>query len=124
MEASQSWPLAAWALLIISLGMETDKRLAKVTAQPFMQASGDAITHQVQRWFLRQGTLGELYPKQCEGLLKWRGETKVRTGKIEVVRRAEGANEVHMQVTSQGNPKKWNNKVGSCKWTVAPAPCY
>ena len=29
-----------------------------------------------------------------------------------------------MQATGQGNPEKWNKKVGSCKWNTAPAACY
>ena len=37
--------------------------------------------------------------------------------------RAEGASEIHMQATGQGNPEKWNKKVGSCRWDMAPAAC-
>ena len=99
---------------MVALGMETDKTLARVTAQPSKQASDKARTHQVQRWSLRLRTWGELYPKQCEGPAQME-RRKVRTGKTEVVHRAEGADEVHMQVTSWCNPEKWNYKVGSHK---------
>lgn len=61
------WPLAAWSLLMVALGVKTGKRLARVTAQASKQASDKAITRQIQRWPLRLGTWGGLYPTQCEG---------------------------------------------------------
>lgn len=49
------------------------------------------------------------------GLLTWRGTTKVRAGKNRVVYRMEGANEIHMHVTSQRTQEKWNKKMGTHK---------
>lgn len=76
------WPLATWSLLMVALGMETGKTLARVTAQPAKQASDKARTHQGQRWPLRLGIWGKTFPKQWEGPAQINKKLRLGQGRL------------------------------------------